>query len=163
MVAGFFSDLKLQRAQATHIAQLTALHQEAMTLLAQSDPRFSAQVYTPVNWLSIIEDPNSVLIVGSLDDSVIGYIHGCVRGNSGQVLRLVLDAHRYYGGAGRKLWQELRSKFEEMKVDQIYVCVPRYQAVTQAFWRALGARPLEKNQYPEELEPLPTGMIWMTF
>ena len=155
--------MKIQQANPTHINQLASLYQEAMTLLAQSDQRLSAQVNKPMDWRAIMDDAQSALFIGEAEAAVIGFIHGQIKAENGLMLSLVLDAHRYHGGIGRQLWQTLRTWFEEQGVTHIYLCVPRYQAVTQAFWRSLGAKTLETAHYPESIESPAAGMTWMTF
>ncbi len=134
-----------------------------MTLLAQSDRRLSKLALNQIDWHSIIEDSHTALFVGEVEDQVIGFILGRIQDGNGLMMSLVLDAHRYYGGAGRKLWQALQTWFDTEGASEIYLYVPRNQAVTQAFWHALGAKAIATNKYPNTIEIPPAGIIWMTF
>jgi ribosomal protein S18 acetylase RimI-like enzyme len=149
---------------------LTFLRQEHTVLLQQSDQRLISLV--PTDFASLLDDEAAVVLVAESDNQParpVGYIVGwqgrCPLGMLppavGYIAELALDAHRYHGGAGRRLVLALKSDFArrtgiEVADLRIIVPVPRYYAVEQAFWRSLGA-----VEDPAPLfDPLPSR-VWM--
>lgn len=134
-------------------------------LLRQSDGRFtppSATVDIAEGWL---KNPNCTVFVGVETETVSGYItcwrqhspYGDLPAGVGIIEELALDAHHYYPGLGRGLVAAARAWFEQHNLTYLAACVPRYHAVEQAFWRALGAYEDQQLKIP-----LPPTLIWMT-
>ena len=80
------------------------------------------------------------------EGEVIGYIvgwlqpmPGVVPEQIGLVTEIAIDAHGYHGGVGRALVATLRDWFTGKGAAQITIWTPHYDAVSQAFWRSLGA------------------------
>lgn len=139
--------IELRAAVETDLAQLTVLWQEHRLILSQVDQRFRLTAGDDVRWMNMvrdkIKDPHSYFGVAVAGSSVVGYVLGTVtqlpHTQAGVIEALVLDAHRYYGGLGRRLVVALRTWFEEQAVETLFVHVPRLMVVEQAFWRSLGA------------------------
>lgn len=132
-------------------------------LLRQADPRTPTPPGTPADWLA---DTACGLIVAALpvDGRVVGFVaawhgrwpYGTLPGGLGVIDALALDAHRYHAGLGRGLAYAARDWLNAQGVTTIRACVPRYHAVEQAFWLALGAQ-VVADAPPA---PPPTS-IWM--
>ncbi len=94
-------------------------------------------------WLN---DPRCGCFAAVDDGEPVGYIvgwlqpvPGIVPGQIGLVSEIAIDAHGYYGGAGRELAGRLRAWFAERGAQQMAVVTPHFDAVSQAFWRSFGA------------------------
>ncbi|NJL56281.1 GNAT family N-acetyltransferase [bacterium] len=113
--------IELRPAAETDLAQLTALWQEHRMILSLVDQRFRRTAGGDVRWMNTVRDKNrgsdSYFCVADAGSSVVGYGLGTVRRlphtQAGVIEELVLDAHRYYGGLGRRLAVALRAWFEE--------------------------------------------------
>jgi ribosomal protein S18 acetylase RimI-like enzyme len=136
--------VEIRSATPKDLAQLQALHQERIVLLRQSDPRCDFPVEKVAAWL---ENTDCTLYVGEQNGEIVGYVVGWVNHSpfgilppdTGLISELTLDAHKYHGGLGRTLFTTLCEWFSDQDIKQVIVIVPRYHAVEQAFWRALGA------------------------
>lgn len=151
--------MNLRAATDEDLTQLAYLHEEHHIILSQSDPRFGKD--DRACWIEQtrrrLNSAHHCCFVGEADQGIIaGYIlaHTLADG-TGIIDELVLDAHTYHGGLGRRLWYALREWFTQQSVQCVRIRVPRYHAVEQAFWRALGA--VEWKD-----EPCPPHLIWMT-
>ncbi len=86
------------------------------------------------------------LCVAEIEGAAVGYIAGRVQpmpglvpDTIGLITEIALDAHGYYGGVGRALVDALRAWFAAQGIVKIAVWTPHFDAVSQAFWRSLGA------------------------
>lgn len=138
-------------------------------ILNQTDARFIAPSAADLNMARtrfqarIHTADDAVLVALPQDDSVAGYICGLLLDGVGVVDDIALDAHTYHAGMGRALWEALRVWFDARDVNGIRARVARYSAVEQAFWRSLGAHPLDDQQTTEndDLWQLPPELIWL--
>ena len=80
------------------------------------------------------------------DGEAIGYIvgwlqtmPGLVPEQIGLITEIAIDAHGYHGGAGRALVSALRAWFAGQGITKTAIWTAHYDAVSQAFWRSLGA------------------------
>ena len=94
-----------------------------------------------------LDDPRCGMFAAQRDTALIGYIVGWVQpmpglapDRIGLITEIAIDAHGYHGGVGRALVAALRAWFREQNAEQIAVWTVRNDAVSQAFWRSLGAR-----------------------
>ncbi|MEO8397359.1 MAG: GNAT family N-acetyltransferase [Chloroflexota bacterium] len=94
-------------------------------------------------WLS---DARCGFFAAERDQEVIGYIvgwlqpmPGLVPEQIGLITEIAIDAHGYHGGVGRALVAALRNWFSGKGASKIAIWTPHYDAVSQAFWRSLGA------------------------
>lgn len=130
--------------------KLAALQQERAVLIQQANPRATA---ASQDLQAVLHDPTYVIVLAAQDDHPTGYIIGQVLDDeTALVHEMALDAHTYHAGLGRTLWQQLAATFTDR---QVYIRVPRYFPVEQAFWRSLGARHTEWKAAPQEF-------MWMT-
>ena len=140
------------------------LWQERQVILNQSDPRITGpttETYQEAErrFRERMTETRS-LFVGDHNARVAGYITGSVHQYTGFVDDMALDAHQYLPGLARDLWQELHERWIEVGVQQIAVCLPRYDTVAQAFWRALGAKRL--HEIPaDQLWAIPSYNQWL--
>jgi GNAT superfamily N-acetyltransferase len=123
-----------------------------MVILGQSDSRLTHNQPTAQQWIeqarSLIADPNAVVLVAMPDSGTpAGYVIGAVDdAQRGLIRDIALDAHRYHAGLGRRLVTTVRGWFADHEAAPVLVNVPRFHAVEQAFWRALGAREWKDDQ-----------------
>jgi hypothetical protein len=151
--------VNFRQANQNDIAQILPLWQEHRVLLRQSDGRFTAPSATTDSADGWLKHPNCAVFVGvqtAQAETVRGYITDVPYG-VGIIEELALDAHYYHPGLGRGLVKMARTWFAQHNLTHFAACVPRYHAVEQAFWRALGAH--EDKQFAL---PLPPTLIWMT-
>lgn len=133
----------IRRAENDDLSALLALQNERIVLLQQSDARFVPPTLTIEHCLSHV---NAHVWVGVDGESVAAYAlcweHHSPYGTlaESQLLfdEMALDAHKYHAGLGRALVNHIRVMHSPR---QLIAAVPRYHAVEQAFWRALGAKP----------------------
>lgn len=155
-----FDDVRIRTAQEQDLHQVETLWQERQALLSQANPRFRAPDRTL--WHDALQARlNMVFVAVDDEQKIVGYIAGRMpRADAGLIDEMALDAHRYHGGVGRTLVRTMRDTFAEMQVSQVFVNVPRYHAVEQAFWRSLGARkPMLADWMNEHISP---EFMWMT-
>ncbi len=138
-------------AQLDDLKALSDLWEERRIIQAQTDPQLSIRANEKENWRARMESLISVgsaghVIVGEKEESIVGFIAGdFIESSTGRVLDLALDAHTYHGGLGRELVAALRAWYVTQHTSTLVVCIPRFQAVEQAFWRSLGAREADVN------------------
>ncbi len=116
------------------------LRTERHELLRQSDARFAPLTDSPSHWLT---DSAARVWVVDMGERVVAYalvyVGRCPLGElppeSAALIEMALDAHRYYGGTGSAL-----AKYVRESAPTLWVAVPRFHAVEQAFWRAFGAK-----------------------
>ncbi len=131
-------------------AQIAHLWQERLAILSQSDPRFLAHKDDPL-------PDDARLFVAQTAGKIVGCIACQMRDDYGIVLDVALDAHSYHSGLGRALLSTARDWFGQAQtLNGIVARVPRYHAVEQAFWRALGAQ-----NWTEALWETPPQYVWM--
>jgi GNAT superfamily N-acetyltransferase len=140
--------LTVRAARAPDLPTLAHLWHEKMVLHAdrRTAPAANARdawVAAAQGWLA---DERCGFFAAEHDDAVIGYIVGWLQpmagvspAQIGLITDLALDAHGYHGGAGRALVGALRDWFEARGASQMAVWTPHLDAVSQAFWRSLGA------------------------
>lgn len=158
--------MNIRRATADDTPSLNFLRQERAVLLQQSDPRLGAFLNTiartaDFSALLTSSQPDSHgLFVGELNPAspprVVGYILGMVSlqelpTNIGLILDLALDAHQYHAGLGRQLYTQLRAWFSDQPIHRLWVPIPRYHAVEQAFWRSIATNTLNIYDDPHLL------------
>lgn len=167
------TQVQFRLAQHDDLPHIERLRQERWVLLCQSDGRFRQQQYGDLRaWLTT---PECAVWVGetqpkgesSASADIVGYLtawhtispYGRLPAEMGLIDELALDAHKYHAGLGRGLVERARHELNTRQKTHIIACVPRYHAVEQAFWRALGAVEWEPESLP--LSAPPTS-IWMT-
>lgn len=153
-------------AHSADLPAIAHLRAERRALLIQSDRRYHA--LTPGDLDAWLADPAALVIVG-LDaaGAVLAYAtawtlvspYGPLPDGLGIIDEWALDAHRYHGGLGRALAATVCGRLRARAGSQIAVLVPRYHAVEQAFWRALGARTADTVEL--HLPPAPVTGIWL--
>lgn len=116
---------------------------------------------TREEWITLASDwivqKSVVIYVAETDGEVTGFVLGHVEDNTGHIDDMVMDAHTYHGGQGRRLFHTIRDWLNTHTVERIIIHTPRYHAVEQAFWRSLGAVETEWKD-----APCPPGMMYMT-
>jgi len=155
--------LNIRPATTDDLPRLRHLWQERRTILNQSDPRF--QPIDQDQWQKTlqerIENPDAAVFVTLPNETIAGFISGILHHDIGVIDEIAIDAHTYHGGMARTLWAALRDWFETRDVKKHMISVPRYHAVEQAFWLALGAKTIT-NWEEDNLWELPPELIWMT-
>lgn len=137
--------MKLCLAHIDDIGGLGDLWEERRIIQAQADPRLALKPGERANWEALMKyliagEIDGRVMVAIKDGALIGFIAGdIVDTRVGRVRDLTLDAHTYHGGLGRELVGALRAWYAERNITQMAICVPRFHAVEQAFWRSLGA------------------------
>lgn len=132
------------------LPRLAELQSERFDLLGQADARFALIHHSATLWTDWLLDERCAIYVAEHDGVLVGYVVGWISlelpgilpPRAGVITELVLDAHSYHGGTGRLLLNTLRDWFQRQGMQQVIACVPRSQAVEQAFWRAVGAAEL---------------------
>ena len=168
------TQVQFRLAQHDDLPHIERLRQERWVLLCQSDGRFRQQQPGDIRaWLT---SPECDLWVGAKQSEgeasalagIIGYVtawhttspYGRLPDDMGLIDELALDAHQYHAGLGRGLVERARHELNARQKRHIIACVPRYHAVEQAFWRALGAVEWEAEAPTLPLSAPPTS-IWM--
>ncbi|MFN8529955.1 MAG: GNAT family N-acetyltransferase [Anaerolineae bacterium] len=130
---------------------LAAIWHEKMTILASTDRRFMPSAQMSEQWQQDaqqwLHDSSCCLLTACTSERAIGFALGTIMPKlagfsaeqSGIVTQMAIDAHGYYGGAGRLLIDALRDWFGEKQVGRILVLSSHRYPAEQAFWRALGA------------------------
>ena len=155
--------MKIRSATQFDIPCLTALWEERLLVISQSDPRFSEIQTKRVAWLSeitrkITEEDSIVYVAGLATNHIVGYITGHMHQDGyGVIEEIALDSHAYHAGMGRALLDAMQQWIANQNALRTIVSVPRYHAVEQAFWRALGA-----VEWTDEDWLSPQEFIWMT-
>ena len=146
----------IRAAVSADLDAITHLRTERHELLRQSDARFAPLTDNPSTWLT---DSAARVWVVEVSERIVAYalLYGerCPLGDlppqSAALIEMALDAHRYYGGTGSAL-----AKYVREAAPTLWVAVPRFHAVEQAFWRAFGA----KRCHADNL-PLNAAFEWM--
>ncbi len=126
---------------------LSHLQYEYRVILSQFDPRFATSVQQHTDWPQLIWNKASAVLVGlDKSEAIAGYICGHIDTATGVMDEMVLDAHQYHSSLGRLLWQHLQAWFHKQNAMKHRIHIPRYHPVEQAFWRALGAEDLRKEE-----------------
>ncbi len=152
--------MHLRSATLHDLNPCAALWRERMLILSQADSRFGKLAMTHADWLqtateNLLRVDDTLLMVAETD-RIHGFIYGYIDADKiGIIEDIALDAHKYHSGLGRGLWSAMKIWFEQHNVQKIVVRVPRYSAVEQAFWRALGAVETEWTSNKPEF-------LWMT-
>jgi hypothetical protein len=136
--------VKIRPATVDDLPLLAHLWRERLVILEQCDPRFATHETNQDSWMARmfnrLSERDRLILVGEMSDGLAGYISGHItQGRAGLIDDMALDAHRYHGGLGRKLYSAMQSWFTEQDTRQVVIQTPRYHAVEQAFWRAIGA------------------------
>jgi len=168
--------MNIRQATINDLPGLADLWQERMVIIGQIDPRFAQNIVDLETWIAQekerIQANNWQIIAAKKDDTVIGYIAGYIQtslvGNGeetnqcGIIEEIVLDAHTYHSGLGRGLYTAIMTWFDAQDIQQILIKSPRYYAVEQAFWRALGAKEWLPKRGESSNWNVSPGCIWMT-
>lgn len=156
--------MNIRDATADNLIYLADLWHERRVILHQSDSRFDVPEKSvwieQTEALMKRERETSRLFMAQADDDAtpIGYIMGRIDPHHiGIVEDIALDAHKYHAGLGRALWLAMQQWLTEAQARQILMHVPRYHPVEQAFWRAIGAKPLTTENLNAEI----TLQAWM--
>jgi hypothetical protein len=135
------------------LPDLSSLWLEQTSLLSQVDSRHSPEPSTLEQWLSgmckLLDDSQVIALMAHDEDTKpVGFLIaweppvGLISGTGtrvGIIGDLVIDMHRYRGGAARQLVTAVRGAFELRGVTRLAVISPSRHAVGQAFWRSMGA------------------------
>lgn len=141
---------------------LVALWEERRVIQAQADARLAITTGEREQWqnqltLTLSDAVLGTVIVAAQDGDISGFVYGVPdEKGAGCICDLVLDAHTYHGGLGRLLVAAIREWFVAHDLVPLVVCVPRYHAVEQAFWRSMGAQVWESGR------ECPVEYVWMT-
>lgn len=135
------------------LPKLYPLWQEQMSLLGQSDKRLMPDADAPSNWhmamAAALNDVRALLVTGwdELPNPVgfavgweapVGMLPG-LTGRTAVIGDLVIDMHRYRGGAARQLVTAVREGFAARGITRLVAISARRHPTAQAFWRSLGA------------------------
>ncbi len=140
--------LTIRAANAADLPALAQLWHEKLIL--QADQHTLPAPDAREQWVEAarvwLDDPRCGIFAAERDGSLIGCVVGWVQpmigvtpGQIGLITQIALDAHRYQGGVGRALVEALREWFAAQGAVGTAVCTAHFDAVTQAFWRSLGA------------------------
>ncbi len=162
--------MRLRPASENDMPQLAQLWDEYRMLLCQSNPRFEVVLLEHDIWLqqtgAKLNSPEWMVAVAEADDGLAGFIIASPMGDhTGLIESLVLDAHRYHGGLGRKLVKTACTWLAQQGAKRAFVRVPRHYAVEQAFWRALGGREVkavDRVHWMETNWKIPPEFMWIT-
>lgn len=153
--------MQIRNAQMEDIPQLHALDEERLILIRQSDPRYDGAI---IDFAARLRNPDAAIIIGEHDSRLAGFITAWtaaspyveLTADAALIDAMMLDAHQYHAGLGRQLVRAMRDSFAKQNINHISILVPRYHAVEQAFWRALGA-----NKDPEPPQEPTLSTLWM--
>lgn len=139
--------MQIRRANTSDHPQIEPLRQERQGLLQQVNPHFSS---TPITLAHILADPNAQVWLASEQNQLIGYvICWCCQSPYGQLVdsefmidELALDLHHYHHHAADRLLETALGYFQQQQASRptVYVHVPRFLAVEQAYWRGKQAK-----------------------
>ncbi|GAB4312997.1 MAG: hypothetical protein Kow00117_05680 [Phototrophicales bacterium] len=143
--------MNIRQATQADLPGIRHLWQEYITILSQADARFKPLLQTTAEWEARLLERIEHVYICEKDGKIIGYLAGDATETLATIDEIALDAHTYHSGLGRALvnaWYRAHPNLP------LRVHVPRYHAVEQAFWRALGAKEVHTWQTPPE-------KIWM--
>ena len=140
--------LTIRAATVTDLSTLALLWHEKLVL--QADHRLVPAPNARDLWIEAaqgwLDDARCGFFAAERDGDLVAYavgwlqpMPGVVPTHIGLITEIAIDAHGYHGGVGRSLVQALREWFAARGADQTAVWTPHYDAVSQAFWRSLGA------------------------
>ena len=137
--------MHIRPAQSIDLALLTALYTERQTIVAQADPHARPPIAAP-HWFNRVD---GLVLVGG--QPVGGYVSVWVNQWKGSTLpantalidHMAVDAHAYYPALGRGLIDAARAWAHDHGATRLVALVPRYEPVSQAFWRSMRASPLD--------------------
>jgi GNAT superfamily N-acetyltransferase len=147
--------MNIRPAVPSDLDALDALYTERQTIVAQSTPKLSPFPHGTPAWL---DRPNGIVLVGGTPAA--GYVSlwhtrwleaHPLPANTALLDHMALDAHAYHPGLGRALAEAARAWAAHHQQAQLWVLVPRYDPISQAFWRAVGASPLDAAPAPLSL------------
>lgn len=133
--------------------QIEQLRQEREVLLQQVTPHSNDPHLTLAQ---ILANPNTKVWIAVHDDQVAGYIvswyksspYGELHATDIIIDELVLDIHQYHKQVADQLLQITLDYYKQTaEIENIYIYVPRYLPVEQAFWRAKHAKPFDTTNY----------------
>jgi ribosomal protein S18 acetylase RimI-like enzyme len=132
---------------------MLGLWRQMMDFHAKADSRFRPKE-SPLGeeaWEKFISehawtDDAWCVLVGVDDGRVVGHCLGVLResypvyvpSRHGVVLDIVVDAAARRGGVGSALFAEMKAWFRQNGADHVELSVAHHNAVSQAFWRAMG-------------------------
>lgn len=138
------SDFIIQPAEQDDLSSIIALWRERMMIISQSVPQLRSHIPAETDHLAHLQTcltmPNTALLCAKGQTMTIGYILATLRDDQCLIAEMALDAHAYHRGLAKALLNAVQTRFMTTAPMPIVICVPRYYAVEQAFWRALGAR-----------------------
>lgn len=153
-------------ATLEHLDSICDLWREHQTILNQSDPRFPRpDRETETSFRQTIRNrmgDGGLVQVGVTRAGLAGYISGMTQNRRVFIDNIALDAHAYHIGLGHTLWRSILETAHQTDHEKLFISVPRYYAVEQAFWRSLGAIEC-KIESNDNLWKLPPELMWMTF
>ncbi len=137
----------IRPAQPADFDRIRELHEERLVIIhrpVDSDRMLYDRLYTR----------DAIVFVGDDGDEIRGFVIGRICDGWGVIDEIALDAHHYTGGLGRMMVRQLRERFQQHTIERMVVRAPRYYAVEQAFWRALGAEEWKETTWetaPEDM------------
>lgn len=143
--------MNTRQATSDDLPGIRHLWREHVVILSQSDPRFKPLLEAESAWEERLIQRIEHVYISEKDGKIIGYIAGDADDALATIDEIALDAHTYHSGLGRSLVNAWRDVHPNLL---IRVHVPRYHAVEQAFWRALGAKEVTTWETPPE-------KVWM--
>ncbi|SEO60047.1 Ribosomal protein S18 acetylase RimI [Halogranum amylolyticum] len=83
-------------------------------------------------------DKPGVTLLVAVDDEVVGFCHGVLNEDEGDVLRLYVDPDRWHEGIGRRLLDRVRSDLEDFNMRRMRAMALADNAVGDEFYREYG-------------------------
>ncbi|MFX1390330.1 MAG: GNAT family N-acetyltransferase [Promethearchaeota archaeon] len=79
-----------------------------------------------------------LFLIGKLDEKVIGVVMGAFDGRRGYVHHLAIDPDYQKKGFGKKIMNELNTRFLKMGVHKIHLFIEKYNKEVVDFYKHLG-------------------------
>lgn len=96
-----------------------------------------------------IDRPDADVLVATVDDDVVGFVHAVWTGEEGDVLRVYVDPERRGDGIGSALLETAVDRLFEAEVEHVRAMVLADNDPGQAFYRSHGFERLDETHRTE--------------
>lgn len=85
-----------------------------------------------------LDEPKTLVLVAERGDTVEGFVHAVVDGDTGVILRLYVHPDHRREGIGRVLFDSVRERFERYDVERVRAMTLSQNAAGRQFYEQLG-------------------------
>ncbi|WP_224270588.1 GNAT family N-acetyltransferase [Haloprofundus salinisoli] len=85
-----------------------------------------------------LDKPGTAFLVAEEDGEIVGFCHGVVEAEQGDIVRLYVDPDHWRDGIGSALYERLRSDLEDFNMHRLEAIVLADNEMGNEFYRHLG-------------------------